>query len=150
MSKQGTFESILDRKSSDVEAPKPAPVGEYRVMVAGLPREDKSTKKQTPFIEFTLKFIEALDSVDEDALEEWLGKDKITDRTIRHTLYLTEASLFRLVKFLDHLDAGDEDMTLSQRIAESPNKEVIITIRHEPSEDGETMFARIGSTAKAS
>ena len=147
---KGQFETVLDRPSSSIERPKPAPVGEYACVVIGQPREDKSTKKQTPFVEFTLKFLSAMESVDEDALDAWLGEKKLQEMTIQYTFYLTEGAAWRLVKFLDDLEAGDEDMSLRQRIAETPNKEIIVTIRHEPSEDGESMFARIGSTAKAS
>lgn len=147
-----TFSSILDTPSSEVERPRPMPVGEYVCVVQGQPRFDKSAKKQTEFVEFTLKFIEAQDTVDSDALGEWLtkkdgSKDRLADRTTKTTYYLTENSLWRLNDFLDHCEAGDEDMSLRQRIAETPGKQIIVTVKHEASQDGSAVFARVGATA---
>lgn len=139
------FASILDRPSSEIERPKPMPVGEYVCVVQGQPRQDKSAKKQTEFVEFTLKFLEALDTVDEEALNAIGG---IKDKTIKATYYLTENSTWRLVDFLDHCEAGDEEMSLRQRIAEAPGKQVVATIRHEASQDGTTVFAKVATTAK--
>src|ERR1700757_2078496 len=114
---KGPFESVLDRTSSDIEAPKPIPVGTYHVMVQGQYREDKSTKKQTPFVEFTLKVIAPMEDVDDDALEAFLsrksgGNKKLQDVTLKYTFYTTEEAVYRLGKFLDVLDAGDTDQSL--------------------------------------
>ena len=139
-----SFSSILDTPSSDIERPKPMPVGTYDCLVQGQPRFDKSSKKQTPFVEFTLKLQSAHDNVDEDTLKDLGG---LKDKTIKNTYYLTETAAWRLKDFLDHCDAGDEEMTLSQRIAETPGKRVTITIGHEASDDGTAIFARVKGTA---
>lgn len=139
-----TFGSILDTSSSEIERPKPLPVGAYVTVVQGQPRMDKSTKKGTEFVEFTLKVLEPLDDVDEDALKEVGG---IKDKTIRATYYLTEGAVWRLKDFLDHCGAGDEDESLRQRIADTQGKQVIAHIRHEASEDGSSVFARLRNTA---
>lgn len=47
-----SFSSILDRAPSEIEKPKPMPVGSYITLLVGQPRIDKSTKKQTEFREF--------------------------------------------------------------------------------------------------
>lgn len=138
------FQSILDRPSTDIERPKPMPVGTYVVVVQGQPKFDKSTKKQTDYVEFTFKFLEALDDVDTDALDAVGG---IKDKTIRNTYYLTEQAAFRLVDFLDHVGAGDEDMSLGQRIPEAVGKQCLATISHRASEDGQAVFAQVKSTA---
>lgn len=141
---QKSFASILDTPSSEIERPKPLPVGEYVCVVQGQPRFDKSSKKQTEFVEFTLKILEALETVDVDALEEMGG---IKDKTIKATYYITETALWRLKDFLDHCNAGDEDESLRQRIDQTPGCQVIVTIKHEASDDGQSVFGRVGGTA---
>jgi hypothetical protein len=139
------FSSILDKPSSSVEKPKPWPVGTYTAVVTGLPRQDKSAKKQTPFVEFTLKPLSAEEDVDQEALDAMGG---IGEKTIRATYYLTEDALWRLQKFLG--DCGIEtetDESLRQLIDQTPGCQVKINIKHRASDDGETIFAEIGSTA---
>lgn len=146
------FAAILDRPSGDIDRPSAAPPGEYVCVVQGQPRFDKSSKKQTEFVEFILKVLEAMDTVDEEALETFLTKKDGTKKplgetTFRATYYLTESSTYRLVDFLDHCEAGEEDMSLRQRIAEAPGKQIVVSIKHEASDDGTTVYAKIGSTA---
>lgn len=139
-----TFESILDMPSSEVERPRPLPVGSYVGIIQGQPKFDKSSKKGTEYVEFTVKLIEALDDVDSDKLEEMGG---IGDKSVKATYYLTENSVWRLKDFLNHCEAGDEDMTLRQRVAETPAKSITLKIRHEASQDGSYVVARVGDTA---
>lgn len=149
---QPTFASILDTPSEQVERPKPMPVGQYVAIVQGQPRFDKSSKKQTEFVEFTLKFNEAVE-VDEEALDTWLekpdgsGRKNLADQTIKSTYYLTESSLWRLNDFLEHCGAGDKSMSIRQRIAETPGCSVMVTIKHEAAQDGSAVFARVADTA---
>ena len=49
------FEDILDKPATEIDRPKPLPIGEYVWTIQGLPRYDKSKEKQTPFYEFTCK-----------------------------------------------------------------------------------------------
>lgn len=140
---QESFESILDMPSSEVERPKPLPVGSY-VGIVQSHKFDRSTKKGTEYVEFTIKLIEALDDVDQEKLGEQGG---LGDKTLRATYYLTENSVWRLKDFLNHCEAGDEDMTLRQRIAETPAKSITVKVRHEASQDGSQVYARISDTA---
>ena len=147
-----TLQDILDRPSSEVERPKPLPTGSYVAIVRGLPRHDVSSRKQTPFVEFTLEIQSAGEDVDEDDLKEWMSRSDGTTRTLqtyitRVTFYKTEDALWRLVDFLDNCGAGEDSETISQRIDGSPNCSVLIYIRHRASEDGQTVFAEIGKTA---
>ncbi len=141
---QQLFESILDMPSSEVERPKPLPVGSYVGVVQGQPRMDKSSKKGTEFVEFTIKLLQALDDVNSDKLEEMGG---IGDKSVKATYYLTENSVWRLKDFLDHCEAGDNDMTLGQRVSETPGKSITVKIRHELTQDGSYTVARVGDTA---
>ena len=83
-------------------------------MVKGLPRYDKSTKKGTPFSEYTIQLLEALDDVEADALKTWLTRgdgevQPLREKTMRLTFYHTPDSLWRLEKFLKDLGLKPED-----------------------------------------
>lgn len=142
------FGSILDKASSEIERPKPFPVGTYITAVVGLPRIDKSAKKQTEFSEYTLKLLQAGEDVDTEALEAMGG---IRDKTIKATYYHTEDAAWRLKKFLDDCrvpeDEDGEDLTLRQRIQMVAGRQVAITIKHTASDDGTTIYANVNGTA---
>lgn len=148
-----SFSSILDTPASEIERPKPMPPGQYIWAVQGQPKFDKSSKKQTDFVEFTLKCLEAMDTVDSDDLDKWLTKKdgskiKLTEVTKTITFYLTESALWRLKDFLAHCGLGeDSDESLKQLIAETAGCQVIGTIRHEPFQSGDGIRATIGATA---
>ncbi len=147
---KGAFESILDRPSVDAKPPRPLPKGHYLCAVKGNPRFDKSSKKGTDFVEFTLQPVEARDDVDEDELKALKGG--IKGRTIRATYYLTDDAEWRLTKFLNDCGIPQEDedgnkLTHSQRIAEINGAEVIAQVRHRPSESGDVFYVELGSTA---
>ena len=76
---------------------KPLPPGTYRCTVTGMPRYDKSAKKQTPFVEFTLTPTSARDDVDKEDLAAMGG---VAGKTIKATYYLTEDAAWRLKKFI--------------------------------------------------
>ena len=81
------FGAILDRPANEIQRPKPLPVGTYVCVVVGLPREDKSTKKGTEFVEFTMRPIEASTDIDEDDLKAMGG---LENKTLRVTFWLVE------------------------------------------------------------
>lgn len=134
---------ILDRQSSDIERPKPLPAGSYICVVKGMPVFDKSSKKQTPYVEFTLQPVDTLDDVDQDDLEAMGG---FASKTIRATYYLTEDAAYRLKDFLDHcgVDAGG---TLRQRIEQTGGCQVIASLKHVPTQDGQGIRAELAGTS---
>lgn len=140
------FASILNKPLDDIAPPKPFPAGSYLCIVKGLPRFDKSTKKQTDFVEFTLQPIQALDDVDEEELEAFGG---LTDKTLRTVYYLTENSIYRLKDFIIHCGVDASGKTPAQAINEIPGSHVIAHVKHRNSEDGERIFAEVSSTASA-
>lgn len=140
-----TFASILDRPSNEIERPKPIPVGTYSGVVMGLPRYDKSSKKGTEFVEFTIGNLAAGDDVDADALDSMGGA---ANKTMKATYYLTEDAAWRLKDFLDHLGIEDEG-TLRERVEQTSGKSVRFFVKHEPSQDGQSVFARIDKTMPA-
>lgn len=139
------FGALLDRPSTEIERPKPLPAGTYSTMVQGLPRFDKSTKKQTEYVEFTLKILAAGEDVDADDLASMGG---IGDKTMKSTYYITENSLWRLKDFLAHcgLDVESKKTSLRQLIDDTPGKQVGIYVKHRASEDGTAVYAEIGKT----
>lgn len=147
-----TFGSILDRQSSEIERPKPIPVGNYVCVVKGLPKMDKSAKKGTEFVEFTLSPLQAMEDVDGEALDAALSrkdgsKKSLVDMTIRATYYLTEDAIWRLNKFLNDAGAGDDTQSLRERVENATGCQVIATIKHTASDDGEAIYANLAGTA---
>lgn len=144
---------ILDTPASEIERPKPLPVGSYVAMVKGRHREDVSSKKGTPFVEFTLQLLEAMDDVDPDDLQEALTKPSgdvipLREKTVRATYYVTEDAKWRLKKFLTDLGIDADGVSLKQMLDEAPGKHCRIVIKHQTSEDGEATFANVSATAR--
>lgn len=127
------LEEILSKPATDFVAPPPLPVGGYRCVVAGLPEQIVSSKKQTPGFRFILKPIEIDEDVDEKELEEIGG---LAEKTIRHDMWVTDGSAFMLREFLEHCGIDSEGKTLSEMIDECPNTEVMVYIKHEPNNRG--------------
>lgn len=141
----GTFEDILNRPADDIKPPPVLPVGTYHTVVIGLPEKGKSSKKQTDYFKFVHKIVAPLEDVDTEALAEVEGG--VSGKEVDNTFYITEKSAFMLVQFLQNLGVETEGKSLAACVDESPNREVLIHIKHEASEDGQRVFARVGSTA---
>lgn len=136
------FGALLDTAPSEIERPKPMPEGSYLWVVSGMPEFGKSSKKQTEFVSFLLKCLQAGPDVDPTELEEMGG---IADKTTKAVFYITEGSLYRLKDFLEHCGI-EEGPSLRAMIEETMNCQVGGYIRHEASNDGESIFARLGKT----
>lgn len=147
------FGSILDRPPSKDDRPKALPAGSYVCVVDGRPRYDVSSKKKTEFVEFSLKPISAGEDVDSDDLLAALTRadgtsSALSDKRIKATYYLTEDAIWRLNTFLEHLGIEEEEgKSRRVMIDETPGKQVIAFIKHEASDDGATVFAKLASTA---
>lgn len=141
------FSALLDAAPTEVNRPKPLPVGSYLCIVQGQPVYDKSSKKSTPFAQFTLKPIQALDDVDAEALAEMGG---IENKTLRTTFYLTEDAVYRLDEFHQHCGIDlDTPASRGVRNENCVNAQVIAVVKHRPSDDGTTVFAEVSRTAPA-
>lgn len=148
------FSAILHVPASEVSRPKQLPQGVYAWMVKGQPRFDRSTKKGTPFAEFTCQALEAGPDVNTDALKEALTKPNgevipLGERFMRLTFYLTEDAKYRCLKFLKDLGIDDEGGArfIDEMLSESPGRQFWGRIKHTPSDDGEGMYANIATTA---
>lgn len=141
------FEELLNRKADEVEPPPTLPVGPYLTVLVGLPEKIESSKKKTPGFRFQHKIVAPLDGVDEEALAAFEGG--VVGKTVRNDMWVTEDSLFMLTQFLENCGIDMTGKTITACIDETPNRQVVIYIKHESSEDGERIFAKIGKTAPA-
>lgn len=151
---QTSFADILDAPPSEDDRPKPPPQGSYLCVVKGMPRIDKSSQKQTPFVEFTLIPKAAGADVDAEDLQAWATKadgsmKRLDEITIKNTIYTTEASVFMLNDFLSHCGIEADGRSRREMLDDTPNCEVVIFIRHEARQDGQGVVARVGKTAPA-
>lgn len=141
---QPNFGSVLDKPASEIERPKPLPQGSYVTVISGLPRFDKSSKKQTEFAEFTHKVLSAGEDVDQDDLK---AHGDYQGREIKNTFYLTEASAYRLKEFLINDLGIEEQESLRPMLDEVAGRQCIVHIKHTASDDGKSVYANIASTA---
>jgi len=140
------FSDLLNEPASDVERPKPLPPGTYRCMVVGQPTTGESSQKKTPFIQFTLKPLEAQSDVDPDDLDAMggLGEKMIySDR-----FYLTKDAKYRLKEFLEDCGIDSEDVTLEEMVMNAPNQEVLIRLGHEATLDNKGLRNTVLGTAR--
>lgn len=152
------FASILDKPVSEIERPKALPIGTYLCIIRGLPRYDKSAKKQTPFVEFTAAFQQAMDDVDKDDLKVALTSGDgsniaLNSKEIKLTYYDTDDAGWRLKKFIEDIGFDLDDMaekgeTLRQACESANGSQVYVQIKHRASQDGKTIFAEVADTAK--
>ena len=151
---QTTFESVLDMPVEMAERPKPLPNGSYMTRVVTY-QQDKSSEKQTDYVEFTHQILNPLEDVDEDEWNEFLrgpnGERKnVSDITIRNTYYLTSTAAYRLREFLTHCGIAEEKgKPFSQAIAEATGCQVGIHVKQVPWKNGEGISARIDRTIPA-
>lgn len=147
------FSSLLDRAPSEVERPKPLPAGSYVTLIEGLPRYDKSTKKQTDYVEFTHRFLSSGEDVEATELDAALTsidgtKKPLNEVRMKNTFYLTENSLWRLKDFLQHLgfDIESDEYSLRDLVESTAGKQCGVFVKHVPSQDGTGIFAQIDRT----
>ncbi len=139
--------SLLDRPTDDVKPPPLLPVGSYLTILQGLPESIESSKKKTPGLRFLHKIVAPLDDVDPDALA--LIENGVTGKVIRNDMWVTEESLFMLKQFLGDCGIELEGKSLMACVDETPNREIVIVIKHDVIGDGDRFIAKVGRTAPA-
>jgi hypothetical protein len=138
------FASLLDEAPTEIVRPKPLPSGTYYGVVMGVPEEGRSSKKQTPFVKFSVRITSAGDDVDEQELEESGGID---DKVLPLTFYITEDAVYRLDEF--HEQCGidlTEPTSRKRRNEEIMNAQIGVFIKHRVAEDGSRVYAEINRT----
>lgn len=142
------FASLLDAAPTEINRPKPLPIGTYLCVVSGQPEYGTSSKKGTPFVQFTLRPIAAEADVDEEDLAALGG---IEGKTLRNTFYITEDAVYRLDEFHEHcgLDLDDET-SRRNRNDEVVNAQVRAVVKHRDANDGSgNVYTEIARTLKA-
>lgn len=143
------FQDILSKPAADIEPPKPLPVGTYLCLVDGLPEHKTMGKNNTDCFEFNLKFMQAGNDVDQQQLLETLKGKSLSDRSLKHRLFVTEDAVWRLKQFLvDHLLIEAGTRGLGEMIPEAMGRQVYVTLGHRASDDGQNIYMDIKGTAK--
>jgi hypothetical protein len=146
-----SFQEILNQNLDDFEAPQPLPVGTYLTIVDGQPTIGELGKNKNGAAVFNLKFMQATGDVDQHALIQSLKGKSLSDRSIRHTLWLTDDAKWRAKQFIrDHLGISTaEAKTFTEAAALSMGRTVMVNLGHRASDDGTTIYNDVKSTAKA-
>ena len=127
------WERLLGKDLEQIERPKPLPVGTYTMQVESH-RFDESSKKKTPFVEFTFICIGADSDVDSEQLAEI--KD-LSKRKFREAFYLTEAAEYRLKEFLEMAGVSvGGGRTFADALPDTTGATVKAYFRQTPTDDG--------------
>jgi hypothetical protein len=116
------------------------------IIVDGQPIYAQAGAKETHCVDFNLKPIQALD-VDPNQLAKALNGGPLSDKRIRHRLFITPDSVHRLKRFLLN-DLGIAPTTISQMVSEAPGKEGIVKITHQHSKNSDAVYMNVESTEK--
>ncbi|HEX4919752.1 MAG TPA: hypothetical protein VFV92_03330 [Candidatus Bathyarchaeia archaeon] len=142
-----TFQDILNKPIDDIKAPVALPMGTYLGIIDGQPEQTKIGKNETPAIIFQIKPVQAGKDVDQTALLETLNGSALQDKKIRHTMFVTPDSAYRLKEFLvEHL--GIDAKPIIQMLPEAMGKQVFVTLGHKASDDGKQVYNVVKGTAK--
>lgn len=151
---QQTFASILDAPATDSVRPPAVPAGHYIATIKGLPRRDKSSKKQTEFIEYKVGLLGVYEEngtsdVDAEELAAFVEVNgPLNTKEMNLTFYMTEKSAFRHREFLeDDLGMDMEGKSHWEGAQETPGSQFVVNIRQKPTEDGKGVYSEIASTA---
>lgn len=145
------FGSILDKPASEAERPPSIPAGTYLAVVQGLPRFDKSTKKQTDYIEYNIKLLKPFENNDGETdvdLDEVKAMGGVKDKEMKLTFYITEKSEYRHKEFLeDDLSLNIGDKSHREASQDAAGVQLLVFVSQKPREDGKGMFSEISKTA---
>ena len=128
MNDKPNFSSLLDDIATEVNRPKPLPVGTYTCVV-GRWEKGESSKKKTPFVKFPLRVIAALGDVDPQELEAMGGYE---GRNLSVTFYTTEDAIYRLDEFHVHcgIDIAENELSRKALNDEVLNAQVGVVVSH--------------------
>lgn len=142
------FASVLNKPTSEIKEPQAYPVGSYLCIVDGQPTFGESSQKKTPYAELAYKIIQPHSEIDLTNV----GPEGIQGKIIKGQstrFYLTESAVFMLVNHLqDDLGIDKTGKTPAEMLAEAPGKQVIVHLKHTPSQDGKRMYHEVSGYAK--
>jgi len=140
------FANLLSKAATDIERPKPIPVGTYLGLVAGNFETKEIGKNKTPALEFKIKLMMAQPDVSQDDL---LAAGGLENKFMTARFFLTDDSMYRLKEFLvNALDIPENGRTIGQMLGDAPNKQVLVQVSHRPSDDGQQIYSEIKSYAR--
>jgi hypothetical protein len=144
-----SFAEILNMQAKDIKTPQALPMGTYLSMVMEQPQFAKAGVAETDCVDFSLKPLQAQGDVDPKQLAEVLNGEALSDRRIKHRMFVTDRSKHRLKKFLVDDLGLDENNSVRQLISEAINRQVYVKLTHQPSKDGSAVvYENVASTAK--
>lgn len=141
------FSKILGKQATAIEKPKPKPEGTYVCNNPKLPDFKGVGKNETPCAEFNLVILAPGEDVSADAIATY---GEVRGKTIRHRMFLTEGTEWRTKEELKNaFGIEEEGKNLGQMFGETVNRQVIVKLRHRPSEDGQDIYDEVESIAAA-
>ena len=139
------FSKILQKQATEIEKPKPLPIGSYVAVNPKLPDFKGVGKNETPAAEFALVVLAPMDDVDPEHLAAY---GDVKGKSVRHRMFLTEGTEYRTKEELVNAFGIEEaGKNLGQMFNETINKQVIVKIRHRPNDDGTDIYAEVESLA---
>lgn len=135
------FNTLLSAPVDSFVKPPLMPRGTYRGTIVKH-EYGKSTKKQTPYVEFTARVDEAGDDIVRTDLEGV----RFEGRTFSESYYLTPDAMYRLKEFLQSLGIKTEGRSVGEAIPDSAGGQVLMFVEHAPSQRNQDEFyARLTS-----
>jgi hypothetical protein len=145
-----SFEEILKKPTSEIKSPPPFPAGHYHCVVDGLPEHGQSRVKQTDYLRFKYKILQAQEDVDQRAVleQQVVGKHLTQDFYVTDNM-VTQNMLKEFLKDTLGIDDADGKKSLEEMIPESQNCQLVVEVKLDISPDGKRSFHRVNSTARA-
>ncbi len=138
------FKSLLEKRTDEVERPKPLPAGHYFAVVTGT-ENGNSKEKGTPYVRFAFKII----SPGDDVAQEGLEGVKVEGRELRTDYYLTNDALFRLKDFFEACGLSLAGRTMGELIPECISQQVRLQIVQNKAKDSDAVYNNIKAVVKA-
>lgn len=129
---------LLNARADEQEKPKPLPVGHYYCVFAGPPEYAKINDKDVANLKLVPK--QAQQDVDAGVLAEQGG---IGERVLRHTFWLEPENLWRVKELAETIGIDVAGKTIGQIMGEFQNKGCTVKVKHQPSKDGNELFANV-------
>ena len=141
-----SFEEILRGDTSSGGSFEPLPVGRYLTVIDEAPKFTQVGAKVTPCVDFNLTPLEAI-KVNREQLAKVLNGQDLSDRRIRHRMFITAKAKYRPFRFL-HQDLGIPATTLREMIPQALGKRVYVELEHR--QYGDRVYEDVKRTAKVS
>lgn len=126
------FASILNKKASEVEKPKPKPLGTYLAVIQGGVSQREVGDDKMEVLRHKVKLLSPQSDVNADQLAE---HPPVSDwGSFNYDWFVnTEQGVFAYTQFLENtLGIEPEDKSLGQMAAETPGRQLLVKLRHRP------------------